>query len=476
MQRRIVALALLTLISAIASARDRERVPSPPSTALPVLQSTSQVQIPLDELLVRGPNRTYAFLARLDAAGKPVSLVLLEGDTLFVTAISTGLSKESFDLHYANQQVIIEGSIPLDPAPLPKDRPNVIVLENAHQPTPADNERIKAEILRESKVKPCTAAMDKDDLVREGDRDQTKNRKDEAYRCFQIALSKAPVSIAALEGASRTYDEKSDIGCRIRYLAQIVERRPDYYEDRINLALAHGTPQDQSRTILELQKILSENPPPPVQLNTLDQLAFIARGVGDSLNEVLYRRQWSEIARRYFAFYPRNFDAFYSRISIVFNDESLALQLEGMHQWSEAEEIYRRNLSMIAVDPLFEKEVKFDHEIGLSRTLAGQGKKRDAAKICSEWKWPARFIAGRGTAVWGYASKPVEIAKWNLSCGKEQQGLALLQKESTAHPWVYAAYIALRDYYYAHGDAQNALKADEQNSKAHQLADARIEW
>jgi hypothetical protein len=476
MKGRMFALGLLLLTAPIASAKDLEKVPSPPSTALPVLESTSQVYVPLDELLAGSPGRAFAFLSTLGSDGKPTSLLLLDGDTLFVPEISTALRKESFDLRYANRQVIIQGSIPGDPAPLPKNPRRVIVLENVNQPTQADKQRIEAEKQRESEAEPCTASMDKDTLVREGARNQNRNSKSAAYRCFQIALSKAPVSIAALEGASWTCDEKSDTGCRVRYLAQIVAQRPDYYGARINLADAYRTPQDQSRTILELREILAENPPPPVQLNILGSLAFTARGAGDTLEEVLYRGQWSDVARRYFALYPQKFDAFYSRIGIVFNDEPLALDLEGLHRWTEAEEIYRRNLSMIAVDPLFQKEVKFDEQLGLSRTLAAQGKNKDAARICSQWKWPARLIAGRGTAFWGYASRPVEIAKWDLSCGKEQEGLALLQKESAAHPWIYATYVALRDYYYSQGDVHNALKADEQNSKAHELADSRVGW
>lgn len=129
---------------------------------------------------------------------------------------------------------------------------------------------------------------------------------------------------------------------------------------------------------------------------------------------------------------------------------------------------------MIAVDPLFEKEVKFDHELGLARTLAGQGNNNEARRICSELKWPAKFIAGLDSAYYGYASRRVEVAKWDLSCGREQEGLSLLHKESAEHPWIYAGYIALRDYYYAQGETQSALKADEENSKAHRLADARI--
>ena len=219
MKVKLFAVALLLLTTVDGNAKDREKVPSPPSTALPVLQSTSQIQIPLDELLAGNPDRAYAFLATLDSAGKPVSLLLLEGDTLFVPEISMALRKESFDLRYANRQVIIEGSIPRDPAPLPKDHARVIVLENAAHPTPADEERLRREeIRRESDFEPCAPSMDSDTLVRQGSRIESMNRG-EAYRCFRIALSKAPTSIAALGGASGTCGEKGDTGCSVRYLA-----------------------------------------------------------------------------------------------------------------------------------------------------------------------------------------------------------------------------------------------------------------
>jgi tetratricopeptide (TPR) repeat protein len=477
MRGKIIAVGLLfVVVVPIVFANDHEKVPSRPTTALPLLQSKAYFQIPLDELLVPDSDwGRFAFLARLDAAGKPTSLLLLSGYTLFLSEISTALREEPFDLRYANQQVIIEVSLPRDPAPLPKGRPAVIILDNARRPTPVDKERIKLAEQRESEVEACTESMSKDDLIRQGNRDyRHKKRADEAYRCFQLALSKAPTSIAALHGASYTCDTNSEAGCRTRYLAQIVAQRPDFYEVRIALARTCGIPQDQSCTILELGKILAENPPPVVQLRALTDLVFIAQRAGRTEDEIKCREQLSEIARRYFALYPNNFDAFYCRISIVMNDGPLALRLEGIHRWAEAEEVYRRNLSMIAVDPLFEKEVKFDHELGLARTLAGKGNNNEARRICSELKWPAKFIAGLDSAYYGYASRPVEVAKWDLSCGREQEGLSLLQKESAEHPWIYAGYIALRDYYYAQGKIQSALKADEENSKAHRLADARI--
>jgi len=473
MRGKLLPLGVLLLIAPSASAQGPEKVPSPPATAVPVLRSELQVRVPLDELLTGHANLKYAFLVMLDSTGRPTALLLLEGDTLFLPEVSEALRKESFDQSYANRQVVIEGAVASDPAPLPRGQPTVIALDDVRHATPADEERIQAADQRASAVEPCTAEMDKDAFIRKGNQDERYQRKDEAFRCFQMALSKAPDSIAALDGASRTCDEKNDARCPIQYLDQILRQRPDFYEDRERRAYADGTSQDESRTVLELQRILSENPPPPVQLSILGKLFYFAQHAGDSSGEALYRRQWSEIARRYFALYPEQYGV-YSRISIVFNDEPLAILLEGMQRWNEAEEIYRRNLSLIAVDPLFEKEVKFDNELGLARSLAAQGKGKDSAQICSQWKWRRGFVARHGSAFSGYASGPVETAKWDLSCGKEQDGLAMLGNEAAQHPWMYGVFIALRDYYYAHGDVQDALKADGQSSRAHDLADARI--
>jgi hypothetical protein len=387
--------------------------------------------------------------------------------------ISAALRSETFDLRYANQEVIIEVTPPSDPAPLPKGQRVVIVLDNARNPTPADLEKIKAQQMRDTEVEPCDASMDKDDLLRWGNRYESRNRA-EAYRCFQRAFEKSPVSLAALYGSSRTCDQDADAGCRARCLSQVIAARPDFYDARIELALALETPKDESPAISELKRILDENAPPVAHLQALKYLTFIAERAGDTRGEVQYREQLSEIVRSYFALYPKKFDAFYSRTSIVPNDQLLAMHLEGMGRWNAAEEIYRRNLTMISVDPIFEKETKLDNELGLARALSAQGKSKEAEQICSAWKLSASFIAGPSSTFDGEGSRHVEIAKWDLSCGKEQEGLALLAKEAAARPWMFSVYTALQDYYYAHGDAQNARKADEERSKAKELADARV--
>lgn len=469
--RSILAATVLLLGFAVAGrATDRYQVKSPPATALPALDSKALLDIPFDEVLTRSNNRVLVFLATLGPDAKPASLLLLDGDTLFLQRVDEAVRQESFGQPYANRQIIVKAEVPRDPVPLRKDHPTVVILENPRNPTLGDMEKIAEVRKRESEVEPCASAMDKDDLIREGYRDENRNRP-QAFRCFQWALSKNPRSIAALEGAASTCDEKTDNQCRATFLARVVAERPGYFEGRIALAFAEGGPGDDRQALLELQTILAEDPPPPIQLRILDALTYHAQESGDTAREILYRSQSSEIERRYFALYPQELGR-YSRLDIIMIDRPLALLLEGERRWAEAEAVYRRDLPLIAVDPMFEKETQFDFELGLARTLAAQGRSREAASLCSAWKLRANFIAGPGDSFWGYASRPVEIAKWDLSCGKQQQGLARLKSESAAHPWVYATFAVLRDYYYAHGDVQNALKAGKQQSKAHELADA----
>jgi hypothetical protein len=457
------------LNASVTLASDHDSVPSPPSTALPVLQLPSPIPIPLDERLVQPLEQEFAFLSTLDSAAKPVSFLLLEGSTLYSGQVAGLIRQNSFDIRYAGRQVVIEGSLSPDPAPLPKHSPNIVVLDNVRNPTPADEQRIETHRSQRAAADPCLPSLDKNTLIRLGNRKDGFDHK-LANECFRMALSQSPESIAALNGEQQTCDEKNEPACRRTALAKIVALRPDYYQARITLAYADGSPSDERQTIIELKRLLDESPPPPIQIQILDWLAWAAARDGKLEEEILYRRESSETARHYFALYPGKFGT-YSRISIVFNDEPLAIALEGRHRWADAEEIYRRNLAMITVDPLFERETRFDNELGLARALAKQGNAHAARTICSNSKWTANFTHESGWQ--GRSNKAVMQAKWDLSCGKEQEGLALLQKETTTHAWNAMAYDALRDYYYASGDVQNALKAEELSRHAQQLADAR---
>lgn len=67
-----------------------------------------------------------------------------------------------------------------------------------------------------------------------------------------------------------TRDEKRDTGCGMQYMTQIVAQRPDFYEGQIKFARASGWSQkDGARSALKRQEILTENPPPPIELQIL---------------------------------------------------------------------------------------------------------------------------------------------------------------------------------------------------------------
>ena len=214
-------------------------------------------------------------------------------------------------------------------------------------------------------------------LIRRGWWARRKNMS-VAQDCFKLALSKAPGSIAALEGAGSTCDEKTDAGCDVPYLAQIVALRPEYYEKRMQLVFRaqRGTLQD-----VGLEKILADDPPPQIQLAIFQQLAFNAQQRGDPAKEIVYRRKWSELARDIFAIYSDKYD----RYGIYGNDQPLALRLEQIHEWPEAEQIYRRNLPALAKDDLVQKYLIFEFGLGLARSLRAQGKGVEAAAVSSEW-------------------------------------------------------------------------------------------
>lgn len=96
----------LLVVGPTANAKDSDKVVSAPATALPVLHPSAPIQLPLDELLIRAAQRSFVYLTTLDSDGKPRSLLLLEGYTPFSNKVVTALRRESFDLRYANGQVI----------------------------------------------------------------------------------------------------------------------------------------------------------------------------------------------------------------------------------------------------------------------------------------------------------------------------------------------------------------------------------
>ena len=199
-----------------------------------------------------------------------------------------------------------------------------------------------------------------------------------------------------------------------------------------------------------------------------------AHKAGDIDQEINYRQQFSQKAWETFAVHPTSVDNYKIYNIIDFNDLPLGLLLEGTHHWPEAEAMFRHNEAELAKNRAAGNDIKAENQLLLAYLLATEGKIGDAKSICSYWKRRIKHIAPRpdtghwyGIPVAPISDRPeVEIAKWDLACGKPQEAFALLTAQIAAHPHMLASFTVLRNYYYAQGDFQKARKAESDGTTA----------
>ncbi len=65
-----------------------------------------------------------------------------------------------------------------------------------------------------------------------------------------------------------------------------------------------------------------------------------------------------------------------------------------------------------------------------------------------------------------YDTPEVEVAKWDLACGKPEEGLRLITEQIAAHPKMLISFTILSNYYYAQGDFQKARKEELDGTSA----------
>jgi len=213
---------------------------------------------------------------------------------------------------------------------------------------------------------------------------------------------------------------------------------------------------------------------PASMLGQLKMQADEAHKTGRIDEEIDYRQRFSRKAWETFAIDPTSLDE-YHRYNIIFmNDLPLGLLLEGTHQWPEAEKIFRHNQAELAANRVAGDGSKSENQLQLVYLLANEGKAEDAKSICSHWKRRMRhFAAGQDTAhKYGipvapiYDTPEVEVARWDLACGKPEEALALLAEQIAAHPHMLIPFTVLSDYYYAQGDFQKARKTESDGAVA----------
>jgi tetratricopeptide (TPR) repeat protein len=215
-------------------------------------------------------------------------------------------------------------------------------------------------------------------------------------------------------------------------------------------------------------------PAPANVLAHLKTQADEAHDAGHIDEEIDCRQQFSRKAWETFAVDPTSLDEYYRYDIILMNDLPLGLLLEGNHQWPEAEAIFRHNQAELAANRVAGNDIKSENQLQLAHLLASEGKIEDAKSICSHWKGRMRHIPGRqDTAhIYGIPKSPtydtpeVEVARWDLACGKPEEALALLTEQIAAHPHMLISFTVLSNYYYAQGDFQKARKAESDGTTA----------
>jgi hypothetical protein len=200
----------------------------------------------------------------------------------------------------------------------------------------------------------------------------------------------------------------------------------------------------------------------------LAALADEAHKAGQIKEEITYRQQFSQMAWKSFTLDPKSLDRYDRYNIILLNDLPLGLLLQGAHRWQEAEAMFRHNQAELDAETIAGNDIKSENQLHLAHLLASEGKTEEAKRICTHWKGRMRHIAaGQDSDHWHgipraplYDTPEVEIAEWDLACGKSEVGIALLAGQIAAHPKMLISYTVLSSYYDSQGDFQRATKTE----------------
>src|SRR5215472_16791058 len=194
------------------------------------------------------------------------------------------------------------------------------------------------------------------------------------------------------------------------------------------------------------------------ELMRIGHLANEAHERGEIQEEIEYRRNYSQMG---WAANPTSRAGSVNRWLIVYtNDMPLAILLEGTHEWAEAEAVYRHNQTALEGEAVAGDDVKSANELHLAHLLAREGKQKEAREICAYWEKRVRHNADFALSAVKhdvsapplYDSPEVEIATWDLACGRTEDGMRLLKEKIVAHPRMLAPYTVLSEYSIADGE------------------------
>jgi len=224
-----------------------------------------------------------------------------------------------------------------------------------------------------------------------------------------------------------------------------------------------GQSQTTSRGTQASQRLSSRR-----ALWDLERLADEDHKTGHIEAEITHRQQVSQTAWAMFAFDEKSLDRFDRYSIIFFNDMPLGILLESLHRYPEAEAILRHNQAELNLNRLAGDDIKSENQLQLAHLLAREGKDKESKQICSHWK--KRVIQIGKQAVRAakqsepsppfYDTPEVEVAAWDLACGKSEEGLKSLAEQFAAYPHMLYSFAVLRNYYYSEGNIQKAHKME----------------
>ena len=202
------------------------------------------------------------------------------------------------------------------------------------------------------------------------------------------------------------------------------------------------------------------------ELMRIGHLANEAHERGDIREEIAYRRNYSQMG---WAANPTSRSRSVNRWLIVYtNDMPLAILLEGAHEWAEAEAVYRHNQTALEGEAVAGDDIKSTNELHLAHLLAREGKQKEAREICAYWEKRVRHIGQ--TAMFDAEqsdlsrsledSPEVEMATWDLACGRAEDGKKLLKEQLVAHPRMLAPYTVLSEYSISEGEFEKGLRVE----------------
>jgi hypothetical protein len=209
-------------------------------------------------------------------------------------------------------------------------------------------------------------------------------------------------------------------------------------------------------------------------LNQLDRNASQAHECGDVQSEIDIRQRLSNDAWAEYARHPRDTER-WNRWAIVYeNDLPLARLLEGSGRWSAAEVIYLHNQSSLKHERLAGNDIKSENDLHLAHLLIKEGKSSEASSICSHWKIKVKHNADFALSAVKYNvptpplydTPEVEVAGWELACGRVEDGLAILKEQILTHPGMLAPFTRLAAYYTTEGDFKQALAIEKNGTSA----------